>query len=80
MERKNGPSGKVVSVRLGPTLTLDYAEIPDPQGLATSDESISALIILKGKAADVNVVNEKRKEKGWSPVEVYEVDEGDTAS
>jgi hypothetical protein len=52
-------------------------EILDPQGLATSDESISALIILKGKAADVN---DKWKGKGWSPVEVYEVDEGDTAS
>lgn len=77
MERKNGPSGKVFSVRLGPTLTIDYAEISDPQGLATSDESISTLIVLKGNAADVN---DKWKEKGWRAVEVYEVDEGDTAS
>jgi phosphopantetheine adenylyltransferase len=79
VERKNGPSGKVVSVRLGPTLTIDYAEISDLRTLTTTDESISALIVSKGKEADVKVVNDKRKEQGWGPVEVYEVDEGDTS-
>jgi phosphopantetheine adenylyltransferase len=73
VEHKTGPSGKVVSVRVGPTLTIDYVEMSDVAGLATSDESISALVVSKGKGVDAKVVNDKRKEKGWRPVEVYEV-------
>ena len=73
VEHKTGPSGKVVSVRVGPTLAIDYVEMSDVAGLATSDESISALVVSKGKDVDAKVINDKRKEKGWRPVEVYQV-------
>lgn len=75
VERKNGPTGKVVAVRLGPTLTIDYAEMSDLHGLATTDESVSAVVVPKGKEVDANGLNSKREDKGWSLVEVFEVDE-----
>jgi phosphopantetheine adenylyltransferase len=80
VEHKTGPNGRVVSVRLGPTLTIDYAEISDPQGLTTMDENLTALIVSKGKEVDVKSVNDKRQGKGWSSLEVFEVEEANAGS
>ena len=47
------PGQKGISVRLGPTLTINYVEISDHDGLLTADETISALIVSKGNEAAV---------------------------
>jgi phosphopantetheine adenylyltransferase len=72
VDHKDGPTGKLVSVRLGPTLTINYVETSDHDGVSVTDDSISALIISKGKEADTKAVNDKREGKGWSPLEVFE--------
>jgi hypothetical protein len=54
-------------VRLGPTLTINYVEISDHDGLLTADETISALIVSKGNEAAVKPLNDK--------LEVFEVEE-----
>lgn len=71
---------KTVSVRLGPTLTINYVEISDPFGLTITDESLSALVIPKGKEADASAVNDKREKKGWSSLELFEVEGADAES
>jgi phosphopantetheine adenylyltransferase len=65
---------KGISVRLGPTLTINYVEMFDHDGLATTDESLSALVISRSDAG-AKAFNNKREEKGWRPLEVFEVDE-----
>jgi phosphopantetheine adenylyltransferase len=77
---QTGPNGKCVSVQLGPTLTIIYVEISDHYGLTITDEGISALVVSKGKEASAKAINDKREEKGWSPLEVFEVDEVDAES
>jgi phosphopantetheine adenylyltransferase len=69
-----GSDSKGVSVRLGPTLTINYVEVSDYDGLATTDKSLSALVISRGSDAGGKAFNNKREEKGWSPLEVFEVD------
>jgi phosphopantetheine adenylyltransferase len=68
-----GSGSKGVSVRLGPTLTINYVEMSDHNGLATTDESLSALVISRSDAG-AKAFNSKREEKGWRPLEVFEVD------
>lgn len=80
VEHKTGPNGRVISVRLGPTLTIDYAETSDPHGLTTIDENLTALILPKGKGADAKSANNEREAKGWSSLEVFEVDEANAGS
>jgi phosphopantetheine adenylyltransferase len=69
-----GSDSKGVSVRLGPTLIINYVEMFDLDGLATTDKSLSALVISRGSDASTKAFNSKREEKGWSPLEVFEVD------
>lgn len=71
---KIGLESKGVSVRLSPTLTINYVEMSDHDGLAIADESLSALVISRGSDGSAKAVNGKREEKGWSPLEVFEVD------
>ena len=71
---KIGLESKGVSVRLSPTLTINYVEMSDHDGLAITDESLSALVISRGSDGGAKAVNGKREEKGWSPLEVFEVD------
>ena len=71
---KMGLESKGVSVRLGPTLTINYVEMSDHDSLASTDESFSALVISRGSDGSAKAVNSKREEKGWSPLEVFEVD------
>jgi len=69
-----GSESKGVSVRLSPTLTINYVEMSDQDGPAITDESLSALVISRGSDGGAKTVNGKREEKGWSPLEVFEVD------
>jgi phosphopantetheine adenylyltransferase len=76
IEEKNdpGPNGKAVVVHYGNGLSINYAQISDPFGPTITDESITALIISKETRAGGKAVNDKREEKGWKGLEVFEVD------
>ncbi|KAI9846465.1 MAG: hypothetical protein M1830_007449, partial [Pleopsidium flavum] len=69
-----GPNGKAVIARLEPDLTIRCVEISDPFGPTITDESISALVISAETRAGGKAVNDKRREKGWEDLEVFEVD------
>lgn len=69
-----GPNGKVVRVTYGDDISMTYTEIIDPFGPTITDESITALVISGETRAGGKAVNEKRKEKGWKELEVFEVD------
>jgi phosphopantetheine adenylyltransferase len=75
---KPGPNGKVVLVSYGNQLTINYTQISDPFGPTITNEDISALVISKETRAGGKAVNEKRVEKGWKALEVFEVDVLDT--
>lgn len=55
-------------------LVINYVEIFDPFGPTIIEESISALVISRETRAGGKAVNQKRQEKGWSLLEVFEVD------
>jgi phosphopantetheine adenylyltransferase len=61
-------------------LALKHTEIQDPFGPTITDEQISALIISAETRSGGNAVNEKREARGWSALEVFEVDVLDGAS
>ncbi|KAK3060599.1 hypothetical protein LTS18_008185, partial [Coniosporium uncinatum] len=69
-----GPNGHAVNYVLQSGLTIKCVEISDPFGPTITEESISALIISGETRAGGKAVNDKRKEKGWSELEVLEVD------
>lgn len=71
------PNGQVihaVHVRYPFNLVIKYVEIMDPYGPTITDESISALVVSKETRSGGKAVNVKRDEKGWGPLEVFEVD------
>jgi phosphopantetheine adenylyltransferase len=74
-----GPNGHVVrvtflSVASGSTTTINYTRISDPYGPTIADEKISALVISQETRAGGKAVNDRRREKGWAELEVFEVD------
>jgi len=80
-----GPNGKIVRViysdqKTGEKVTVNYTRISDPFGPTITDESISALVISAETRAGGQAVNDKRGEKGWAPLEVFEVDVLDAGS
>lgn len=66
--------GREVHDLLKSGLTIKYVEIFDPCGPTITDESISALVLSGETRKGGQVVNDKRGEKGWSALEVFEVD------
>jgi phosphopantetheine adenylyltransferase len=68
------PNGTAVVVHYGNHLSINYCLINDPFGPTITDESISALVISKETRAGGKAVNDKRSEKGWKELEVFEVD------
>lgn len=74
-ERHNpGPNGHVVEVEFPGNIAMMYTEIWDPFGPSITDEEISALIVSEETRKGGQEVNVKRKEIGFSPLEVFEVD------
>lgn len=84
-----GPNGKVVRHIYTPlpsststaqpheaesSITINYTSISDPFGPTTTDQDISALVISAETRAGGDAVNQKRREKGWAELEVFEVD------
>lgn len=80
----SGPNGRVVRITYSTTtaptdeITINYTKISDPYGPTIADENISALVISAETRAGGDAVNEKRGEKGWKALEVFEVDVLDT--
>ncbi|KAK3057954.1 hypothetical protein LTR09_001031 [Extremus antarcticus] len=69
-----GPNGKSMDVSYPSGLIVKCTEIQDPFGPTITEEQISALIISAETRAGGKAVNDKRAEKGWKPLEVFEVD------
>jgi phosphopantetheine adenylyltransferase len=69
-----GPNGHAIHVTYPSQLVIKYVQIMDPYGPTITDESITALVISKETRSGGNAVNVKREEKGWNPLEVFEVD------
>jgi phosphopantetheine adenylyltransferase len=55
-------------------ITLECVEIQDPFGPTITDETITALVVSGETRSGGAAVNDKRTEKGWQPLEVFEVD------
>lgn len=84
---KPGPNGKVVRVTYhlqpssgaassssGGDVVINYTQISDPFGPTIVDPDISALVISAETRAGGKAVNDKRTEKGWAELEVFEID------
>lgn len=68
-----GPNGHAVHATFPFNVVVKYVEIWDPFGPTITDEAISALVISHETRSGGNAVNSKRLEKGWAPLEVFEV-------
>tara|TARA_R110002003_G_scaffold186_4_gene14546 strand:+ start:117 stop:1106 length:990 start_codon:yes stop_codon:yes gene_type:complete len=68
-----GPNGHVVHVTYPFGLTIKYVEIWDPFGPTITDKDITALALSLETRGGGEAVNEKRREQGWAPLEVFEV-------
>ena len=75
-----GPNGKVIRVTYGDDITINYTQISDPFGPTITDENITALVISGETRSGGKAVNDKRREKGWKELEVFEVDVLDAAA
>ena len=76
------PNGKIVSVTYTPAtngtpvespITINYTQIQDPFGPTITEEDITALVVTEETRKGGQAVNEKRREKGWQELEVFEV-------
>ncbi|KAL8871743.1 MAG: hypothetical protein Q9174_002492 [Haloplaca sp. 1 TL-2023] len=67
------PQRKVVNVLSG-DLTINYVEIFDAFGPTITDEQISALVLSGETRAGGKAVNDKRADKGWPALDIFEVD------
>ncbi len=66
--------GKAVEDELKSGLTIRYIELFDAFGPTVTDQAISALVVSGETRSGGKAVNDKRKDKGWSELEVFEVD------
>jgi phosphopantetheine adenylyltransferase len=71
---EDGPNGRRIIANFPSKLKIEYVEIGDPFGPTVTDEAISCLVISGETRSGGEAVNNKRKEKGWLPLEVLEVD------
>ncbi|KAL2061332.1 hypothetical protein VTL71DRAFT_7605 [Oculimacula yallundae] len=56
------------------SITIECVEIQDPFGPTITDENVTALVVSGETRSGGQAVNEKRLEKGWKALEVFEVD------
>ncbi|KAI9733031.1 MAG: hypothetical protein M1834_003576 [Cirrosporium novae-zelandiae] len=68
------PNGKRLLTKMGRETLIDCVEISDPFGPTITDETISALVVSAETRSGGKAVNDKRTEKGWPTLEVFEVD------
>lgn len=69
-----GPNGKSMDVSYPNGMVIKCTEIQDPFGPTITDEGISAMVLTAETRSGGKAVNEKRAEKGWSALELFEVD------
>ncbi len=69
-----GPNGKSTDTTYPNDLTVKCTEIQDPFGPTITEEQISALIISAETRAGGKAVNDKRNEKKWKSLDIFEVD------
>jgi phosphopantetheine adenylyltransferase len=68
-------NGKAIHTHLKSCmLTIECVEIQDPFGPTITDEDITALVVSAETRSGGKAVNDKRLEKGWSSLEVFEID------
>jgi phosphopantetheine adenylyltransferase len=69
------PNGKAIHTHLKSCLiTIECVEIQDPFGPTITDESVTALVVSGETRSGGKAVNDKRLEKGWNTLEVFEID------
>ena len=68
------PKGRAVSYYLPGNIVVYCVEISDPFGPTITEESISALVVSAETRSGGKAINDRRSEKGWPPLEVFEVD------
>lgn len=69
------PNGKAVHTHIKPhSITIECCVIEDPFGPTITDEAVTALVVSGETRSGGQAVNEKRAEKGWDTLEVYEID------
>ncbi|KAL8777807.1 MAG: hypothetical protein Q9213_007704 [Squamulea squamosa] len=78
-EKKEGGHQRIVSNILASDLAIEYIEIFDAFGPTITNESISALVLSAETRAGGIAVNEKRAERQWTALDIFEVDVLDSA-
>lgn len=69
------PNGKAIHTQLkASSLTIECVEIHDPFGPTITDEDVTALVVSGETRLGGQAVNDKRSEKGWKALEVFEID------
>ena len=71
---KTEPFGREIQNSLKSGLLIRYVEIFDPCGPTITDEAISALVVSAETRGGGKLVNDKRRERGWSALDIFEVD------
>ncbi|KAE8382928.1 hypothetical protein BDV26DRAFT_287974 [Aspergillus bertholletiae] len=69
-----GPNGKYILMKVRPELTLKLVQISDPFGPTITEEDISAIVVSQETRSGGAAVNDKRAEKGWQRLDVFEID------
>ena len=69
-----GPNGHAIYMHMQSGLIIRLVEIWDPFGPTITDEAISALVLSAETRSGGRAVNERRKEKNWHLLEIFEVD------
>lgn len=72
--KDSSPDPRKVLNTLKSGLTIKFVEIFDPCGPTITDETITALVLSAETRDGGQVVNDKRGEKGWPALEIFEVD------
>ncbi|KAJ9303443.1 hypothetical protein DTO217A2_7033 [Paecilomyces variotii] len=68
------PNGRYTLTKVSPDLSLKFVQISDPFGPTITDKEITALVVSKETRSGGKAVNEERAKKGWSALEIFEVD------
>lgn len=69
------PNGNAIHTHIAAqNITIECVEIQDPFGPTITDEDVSALVVSGETRSGGQAVNEKRTEKGWHALEVFEID------
>ncbi|PPJ52601.1 hypothetical protein CBER1_11043 [Cercospora berteroae] len=69
-----GPNGKSIDIHYPSGLIVKCTEIQDPFGPTITKEEISALVLSAETRSGGKAVNDKRREQGWTELDIFEVD------